>query len=29
MDADVPMIDEKPENVRAMTDFTKEYGVYR
>ena len=29
MDADVPLIDSKPENVKAMTDFTKEYGVYR
>jgi len=29
MDAEVPMIDETPENMRAMTDFTKEYGVYR
>jgi len=28
MNPEVPLIDEKPENVKAMTDFTKEYGVY-
>jgi hypothetical protein len=29
MDAEAPMADAKPENVRAMTDFTRQYGVYR
>jgi len=29
MDAAVGLEDAKPENVRAMFDFTKEYGVYR
>ena len=29
MDPEAPMIDENPENVKAMTEFTKEYGVYR
>lgn len=29
VDPEAPMIDEKPENVKAMTDFIKEYGVYR
>jgi len=30
VDGDVGIADEaKPENVKAMTDFTKEYGVYR
>jgi uroporphyrinogen-III decarboxylase len=29
MDASTVLDDAKPENVRAMIDFTKEYGVYR
>jgi hypothetical protein len=29
MDAECALIDENPENIKAMTDFTKEYGVYR
>ena len=29
MDPEAPMIDENPENVKSMTEFTKEYGVYR
>ncbi len=29
MNPEIPLIDEKPENVKAMTDFTKEYGIYR
>ena len=28
MDASTVVEDAKPENVRAMFDFTKEYGVY-
>ena len=28
MDSGCPLDDAKPENVRAMIDFTKEYGVY-
>jgi uroporphyrinogen-III decarboxylase len=29
MDASTVLDDAKPENIRAMIDFTKEYGVYR
>jgi uroporphyrinogen-III decarboxylase len=29
MDAGASLDEAKPENVRAMIDFTKEYGVYR
>jgi hypothetical protein len=29
LDPEVPMTDEDPINVKAMTDFFKEYGVYR
>jgi len=29
LNPEVPLIDEKPENVKAMTDYFKEYGVYR
>jgi uroporphyrinogen-III decarboxylase len=29
MDGEVPLISAKPENVRAMVEFTQEYGVYR
>ncbi len=29
LDPEVPMFDDDPENVKVMTDFTKEYGVYR
>jgi uroporphyrinogen-III decarboxylase len=29
MDAAAPLSDARPENVQAMFDFTKEYGVYR
>jgi len=28
MDASVGLEDAKPENVKAMFEFTKEYGVY-
>jgi uroporphyrinogen-III decarboxylase len=29
MDAEVMLDEAKPENLKAMIDFTKEYGVYR
>ena len=29
LDPEAPLVDENPENVRVMTEFTKEYGVYR
>lgn len=29
VDAGAVIDEAKPENVKAMTDFTKEYGVYR
>jgi hypothetical protein len=29
LNPEVPLIDENPENVKAMTDFFKEHGVYR
>jgi hypothetical protein len=29
LNPEVPLIDENPENVRAMTDFFKKHGVYR
>lgn len=29
MGAELPIITAKPENVKAMTEFTKEYGVYK
>ncbi|MBE0481237.1 MAG: hypothetical protein IBX68_09690, partial [Dehalococcoidia bacterium] len=29
LDAEVPLIDENPQNVKVMTDFVMEYGVYR
>ena len=29
VDPEIPMFDDDPENVKAMTDFIKEYGVYR
>ena len=29
MDAAVMLDEAKPENLKAMIDFTKEYGVYR
>ncbi len=29
MDAECALVDENPKNMKAMTDFTKEYGVYR
>ena len=29
MDAGATIDEEKPENIRAMLEFTKEYGVYR
>lgn len=28
LDAELPLITAKPENVRAMVEFTREYGVY-
>ena len=29
LNPEVPLIDENPENVRAMTDFFKKHGVYQ
>jgi len=29
MDVEVPLITAKVENVKAMTEFTQEYGVYK
>lgn len=29
LNPEVPLMDENPENVKAMTDFFKEHGVYR
>ena len=29
MDAAATIDEAKPENVKAMMDFTKEYGIYR
>jgi len=29
LDAELPLITAKPENVRAMVEFTREYGVYK
>ena len=29
LDPEAPLVDENPENVKTMTDFFKQYGVYR